>query len=96
MNKFNELIQISPEVHRPHINSFATDRDGTVRAFYTREPRPIYQRWDSDSTNLIVKQVAPMDDDWNHSLVQRPKYGARSLWNMFIKKWENYERKSNL
>src|SRR4051812_8163222 len=72
MNKFNKLLQDVPESHRPHINAFTTDRDGTVRAFYTREPRPVYQQWGGDSVSVIVKQVAPMaDDDWNHSLVQR-------------------------
>jgi hypothetical protein len=80
MNKFDRLLQEVPEKNRHLVNAFATDRDGTLRAFYTRDPRPVYQHWKSDSTSLIIRQTSPMLDDWNHSLVQRPESHSEYSW----------------
>lgn len=76
MKDFNEWLLDVPEEHRSHINAIAVDRNGTVRAFYSRTPVPVFQEWDSNKLSMEIGQVPPMLDDWNHSLLQRPEHPA--------------------
>jgi hypothetical protein len=79
MSTFDKLLDMVPLAERSLVNAFATDRDGTMWAFYARDPRPAYQVWVSDQHSVVVGYVGPMLDDWNHSLVRRPEHPGL-LW----------------
>jgi hypothetical protein len=76
MSKFDTMLGMAHPGERHKINAFATDRDGTVWAFYSREPRPAYQVWVSDQHSFVVGYGGPMLDDWDHSLIQRSQRSA--------------------